>query len=143
MVSFFRIKKRFVFFSLSLFLLGKFFSIFNEVAAVEIELDPEQKEQEKVLKYGVGTFDKMGDDIRISRFYRRGPYLIYDCKGKHFACVIKENFENCAERRKKAKIWNKSGLACVPLKKFENRLNCEKTHREKLPQRSPEPLCKN
>ena len=46
-----------MFFSLSLFLLGKFFSIFNEVAAVEIELDPEQKTQEKVLQYGVGTFD--------------------------------------------------------------------------------------
>ena len=103
-MSFFRIKNRFVFFSLSLFLLGRFFSIFNEVVAVEIELDPEQKEQEKVLKYGVGTFDKMGDDIRISRFYRRGPYLIYDCKGKHFACVIKENFENCEERRKKANL---------------------------------------
>ena len=142
-MSFFRIKKGLVFFSLFLFLFGRPFQNFSTAFAVEIDLDTEQDEQERDVQYGVGTFDKMSDDIRISRFYRRGPYLIYDCKGKHFACVIEENFENCEERRKKAKVWNKNNLSCVPLKKFENRFNCEKTHREKLSQRSPEPLCKN
>ena len=143
MVSFFRVIKTFLFLSLFLFLFEGHFSPFIGVQAIEIELDPERKVQEKDLRYGVGTFDKLGDDVRISRFYRRGPYLIYDCEGRHFACVTRENFENCGERRKKAKVWNKKNLACAPLKKFNKRLDCEKTHREKLVQKSPEPLCKN
>ena len=143
MVSFFRIKKRFLFLSLFLFLAGPLFFIFVGTHAVEIDLDSERKVQEKDVQYGIGTFDKLGDDIRISRFYRRGPYFIYDCEGKHFACVNKENFENCKERRKKAKMWNKKRLACVPLKKFKKRFGCEKVHREKLSKKPPEPLCRN
>ena len=142
-MSFFRVKKRFLFLSLFLFLFGSLFFTFIGTHAVEIDVDSGRKMQEKDVQYGIGTFDKQGDDIRISRFYRRGSYLIYDCEGKHFACVTIENYEDCGERRKRAKIWNKKNLTCVPLKKFEKRFSCEKTHREKLYKKSPEPLCKN
>ena len=142
MVSFFRVKKFFLFLSLLLLIFEGSFSFLESAQAIEIDIGPSRKEQEKDVQYGIGTFDKKGDDVRISRFYRRGPYLIYDCESKHFACVTEENFEDCGERRKKAKIWNKKNLVCAPLKKFEKRLACEKTHRKKLLQRSPEPLCK-
>ena len=142
MVSFFRVGKFFLLFSFFLFLEGGGDFLYQRTQALEIELGPSRKLQEKDVQYGVGTFDKKGDDVRISRFYRRGPYLIYDCLGKHFACVTEENFEDCGERRKKAQLWNKKSLVCAPLKKFEKRGLCEKTHRKKLYQKSPDPLCK-
>ena len=142
MVSFFRQKKFFLFFFFFLSLSERGFFSYRCAEAIEIDIGTSRKVQEKDVQYGVGTFDKKGDDTRISRFYRRGSYLIYDCEGKHFACVTEENFEDCGERRKKAKLWNKKSLACAPLKKFGKRQICEKTHREKILQKSPEPLCR-
>ena len=86
----------------------------------------------------------MSDDVRISRFYRRGTLSSFTIvKGSTLHVLLRKILKIAKREEKKPKIWNKNNLSCVPLKKFENRFNCEKTHREKLSQRSPEPLCKN
>jgi hypothetical protein len=107
----------------------------------EVELGPSRKKLEKDVQIGFGTFDEKREDIRISPFYRRGRFLIYDCEKGHFACVIRENFDECKKRRKKAIIWGKVKLPCAPLKTFKVRKECEKIHYKKLYQKLPKKIC--
>ena len=54
----------------------------------------------------------------ISKIYRSGHYLIYDCHKRHFACVNKGSFEYCQKRRKTALLLKKKRVPCAPLKNF-------------------------
>ena len=124
------------------FFLGITFFAFVPLKGLEFELESPRKVQEKDVQYGLGTFDKKREDIRISPYYRSGSFLIYDCKDGHFACVIQENFDDCKKLREKAKLLGSSNLVCAPLKKFKDRTECRKVHYKKLYQKSSDKICK-
>ncbi|MCK5074349.1 MAG: hypothetical protein KAQ98_13045 [Bacteriovoracaceae bacterium] len=68
--------------------------------------------------------------VRISDKYDAGNYLIYDCIGRHFACVNGKSFRWCKLARKKSKILDRAVFACAPLKKFESLKECSKKQYE-------------
>ena len=126
----------------SSFLLGILFFVSLPSNGLEFEIGSPRKTQEKDVQYGLGTFDKKREDIRISPYYRSGSFLIYDCKDGHFACVIQENFEDCKKLREKAILLGSLNLVCAPLKKFKDRTECKKVHYKKLYQKSSDKICK-
>ena len=66
------------------------------------------------------------DSKVISLNYVSGPYLIYQCQNKHFACISKFNYESCVERRETAIRLKMRTLPCAPLRVFENVDECLK-----------------
>ena len=65
--------------------------------------------------------------IKISSKYMQGPYLLYDCKDHHYACVDKASYNDCRARRKDAILNGKEiSLNCAPLKKFNSSPVCIK-----------------
>jgi hypothetical protein len=65
---------------------------------------------------------------KISRKYRAGQWLIFDCKDSHFVCADQEGHESCTETRKKLISENKKNLACAPLKMFKSLKECKKAY---------------
>ncbi|MFP5385656.1 MAG: hypothetical protein ACLGHN_06220 [Bacteriovoracia bacterium] len=67
-----------------------------------------------------GTFQ----DI-ISEEYEAGPFLIYDCKDKHWVCVQPSYYENCKTLRKND-LAQREGLyhTCAPVGKFPTKKSC-------------------
>jgi hypothetical protein len=65
--------------------------------------------------------------LRISKEYRSGIYLIYDCEGRFYACVNSQSFEYCKEKRARSKEKKRKLMACAPLKKFDTGPACIET----------------
>ena len=71
---------------------------------------------------------KHKDSLRISKKYRSGNNLIYDCTDKHFACVSENDGKNCQERYRKEKLLNQISFSCRLLKLYKENDDCEKMH---------------
>ena len=52
----------------------------------------------------------------ISKQYKQGEYLIYDCNGQYFACVDVDSYKNCQNKRFVAWKTRQQNLGCSPLK---------------------------
>ncbi len=63
-------------------------------------------------------------DKIISEEYKEGPFLIYDCAGKFWACVDTEGFKSCQDKRKEASAKAKTNLACTPIQEFNTSSLC-------------------
>lgn len=53
-----------------------------------------------------------------------GSWLIYNCQERHWTCVIKEDFDECAEKRDRDKVKRKKRLRCAPLGEFPTKKSC-------------------
>lgn len=84
--------------------------------AMPVDLDFELKKLEKLRDFE--------SDIMISRQYRRGANLIYDCESQHFACVSLEGFERCTQKRAEDLQKKKIDLRCTPFKAFSTVEEC-------------------
>lgn len=73
---------------------------------------------EKVLN----DFDPRTDII--SEKYEAGPYLIYNCKEKHFVCVMEANYKECEAERAQDNLEKKLDLSCAPISKMLNKKSC-------------------
>lgn len=60
----------------------------------------------------------------ISEEYTAGAFLIYDCKERHWVCVMASDFEACqkgwSQENKEFSDRNK----CFPVKEFPNKKSC-------------------
>lgn len=67
-------------------------------------------------------------DVRtdiISDNYEAGQYLIYDCKEKHWTCVMETYFKECAEKREKDLLnIDEVYHSCAPIEKYPNKRSC-------------------
>ena len=52
----------------------------------------------------------------ISKEYRQGEYLIYDCEGHYFTCVDIDSYRDCQNKRFMAWKTRQLHLSCAPLK---------------------------
>ena len=78
-----------------------FFSlVFGEVVDIELELL-------EASKYHA-----------ISKEYRQGEYLIYDCEGHYFACVDIDSNHICQNKRSIAWKTRQLYLSCTSLQRF-------------------------
>jgi hypothetical protein len=66
----------------------------------------------------------------ISKCYKRGPYLVYDCERGNYACVDKDGFQLCKDFREQSIIKKNKVLSCAPLKKFDQLKLCIKKQKE-------------
>lgn len=60
----------------------------------------------------------------ISDKYEAGPFLIYDCKDKHYVCVLESYFKECGESRAKDIHDRKLELSCAPISEHLNKKSC-------------------
>lgn len=77
-------------------------------------------------------------DVTASVNYQAtGRGLVYNCRGRHWACVDKENYIKC---RKLSKEWEKD---CVTQGVFENNQLCFDTQQKFTNSNAPVDFCKN
>jgi len=82
------------------------------------------------------------EKVQISKRYKTGTHLIYDCSKRHFACVDKFSFKDCFERRKLAIDLKSSNLLpCVPLVKYKNPKICHEAQYLKQHRRRNKSFC--
>lgn len=60
----------------------------------------------------------------ISEDYEAGPFLIYDCKKKHFVCVLESYYKACDEKREKDNHNKELDLSCAPIAEMPNKKSC-------------------
>ena len=72
---------------------------------------------------GLSGFDPKTDIIAGN--YDAGPYLIYDCKEKHWVCVMEEFYKECGEKRKRdlASV-DDTKYSCAPIGEFPTKKGC-------------------
>lgn len=72
---------------------------------------------------GVAGFDPRTDIIADN--YEAGPYLIYDCKEKHWVCVMDEYYKECQEKRTRDLASTDSTKhSCAPIGQFPTKKSC-------------------
>lgn len=64
------------------------------------------------------------EDYPLDDKYKGGPYLIYDCERKHYACVDVDGHELCKTARQKSIDEKAKEYACAPLKMFDEKTKC-------------------
>jgi len=89
----------------------------------EVPKDGENKEEVIIKKKNTDMQEDLNEPW-ISQKYKRGEYLIYDCKSHYFACVNSISYEICEEKRDSEKSDGKRFLTCVPLKQFKTQKLC-------------------
>lgn len=61
----------------------------------------------------------------ISEEYEAGPFLVYDCKDKHWVCVQPSYYENCKDLRKRDLARTEELYhTCAPAGKFPTKRSC-------------------
>jgi len=72
---------------------------------------------------GVAGFDPKTDIIADN--YDAGPFLMYDCKEKHWVCVMEEFYKDCEDKRKReiASV-NETKHSCAPIGSFPTKKSC-------------------
>jgi hypothetical protein len=83
-----------------------------------LSLDVHAQEAEKVLN----GYDPKADII--SENYEAGPFLIYDCKEKHWTCVLESYYRNCEKSRSKDNHEKKLKMDCAAVAEFPNKKSC-------------------
>ncbi len=73
--------------------------------------------------------ESMKEDYPIDLLHQAGEYLIYHCERKHYACVNKRSFDDCAEERTKVlENQKEEKLPCYRLIKFDDKVSCVKAN---------------
>ncbi|MFN8369129.1 MAG: hypothetical protein U0T83_00730 [Bacteriovoracaceae bacterium] len=70
-----------------------------------------------------------------------GRGLVYNCEGKHWACIDKEGFARCEMNKK----WHESKASkpsCVPFEVYENEADCGKAQQSKVNEAIKTDFCK-
>jgi len=78
--------------------------------------------------------------LKISKSYRQGKHLIYDCKSGYFACVWKRNLEDCKEKEKYAISRNHLVHECRFFKSFKDDKTCEQKQSYFMAKQSPKKI---
>ena len=61
----------------------------------------------------------------IAENYEAGPYLIYDCKEKHWVCVMEPFYKECEEKRSRdLASTNNVSHSCAPVGVFPTKKSC-------------------
>jgi hypothetical protein len=69
-------------------------------------------------------FAYSGEAYKIDDKYSGGPYLVYDCQLKHFACVSEVDNKHCIEERNQAIQRKLEIYPCANLTKFKDKKEC-------------------
>lgn len=79
----------------------------------------------------VEYYKKYIEETLISKVYRKGKSLIYDCTNLHYACVSDDSLEACLEP------------GCLRIKTFKDQPECFKEHKRVMSKTSITRFCKN
>ncbi|MDD0852284.1 hypothetical protein HBN50_04205 [Halobacteriovorax sp. GB3] len=92
--------------------------------SIEQKHSRDSKENKYETKEQIDAFFRFENEPKISSEYRRGQFLIYDCKKKSFICVDKDSFELCKSKRLEMRELKSRHLSCAPLKDFKDQKVC-------------------
>jgi hypothetical protein len=83
--------------------------------------------ENKGLEVGV---DIDQQDPNMDALYKKGPYLVYDCKNKHWVCTQELEYKRCQIQRKTSLLDYENELACAYFDVFDRREDCWKKQQE-------------
>lgn len=63
-------------------------------------------------------------DQNMDAFYKKGPYLVYDCRTRHWVCTQELEYKRCQEQRKNALLDYEDILPCASFDIFNKRQDC-------------------
>ncbi len=110
-----------------------------EVVATTNE-DANEKVKEKMDKTEIAEVEKIKFE-RAPNYEVLGRGLVYNCEGKHWACIDKEGFSHC-EMNKKWHEQKGSKPSCVPFQVYENEADCGKAQQGKVNEAIKTDFCK-
>lgn len=87
----------------------------------------------------VRGFDPRNDVI--SDDYIAGPFLIYNCKKGHWACVLEEYYTSCKEERAQDERENRTTSGCAPVAEFDVKFRCYQEQLRLVSNVDPAKLC--
>ncbi len=93
--------------------------------------------------FDVAIYKKFMEEVYITNEFRRGEFLIYNCDLKHFACVNKDSFKLCANKRRNSKEFKQKGQSCRPIRSFKDQASCFTAQYKVSQKTSMENFCKN
>ena len=88
-------------------------------------------------------YEKLRGEVVISKKYRAGRYLLYDCEDRHFACADEISYKLCKIYRQEDKDRKKELLSCGPLKKYETAEECHQAIYTFVHRIVPKDFCMN
>jgi hypothetical protein len=72
---------------------------------------------------GISGYDPVND--MISEKYEAGAWLIYDCKEKHWTCVLESYYRKCEEERARELSQKDDPYhSCATISEFPNKRSC-------------------
>lgn len=78
-----------------------------------------------VLYTSNGVCESQREVEYVSDKYLSGPFLIYDCQQRHWACVSEENFKECTSLREDDLLNQGPYIhSCSPLGQFPTVRSC-------------------
>lgn len=96
-------------------------------------LEDFQRKLEKDRAYAE-NFRRFHTESPIGEGLFKGPFLVYLCKKRHFACVNNESIVNCE---------NDESMGCLIIKKFEGQKECFKNQYEAMLKMKIDSFCKS
>ena len=90
--------------------------VFFAISGGHAQEEPAPKKKEKIYDNDL--------DIQLDEQYEAGPFLIYQCGNKHFACVNKKSRDKCQLQRYYAQQTGDRNLQCANLKEFKVTKHC-------------------
>ena len=80
---------------------------------------------------------------KISKYFREGSYLIYDCEERHYACVSQEGHDLCQQWRRESYRRRDPIFSCAPLKNYKGIAGCQAKLYELMFRAAPKDFCVN
>lgn len=80
-----------------------------------------------IFLFSAGFYPAVSESqvFALSDTYVSGPYLVYDCSRKHWACVSEENFNDCKfQRNEDLEYREKLTHSCSPISLFPSFQSC-------------------
>ena len=69
-------------------------------------------------------------DPNMDALYKKGPYLVYDCRTRHWVCTKELEYKRCQRQRKESLLDYDDKLPCATFDIFDKRQDCWKRQQE-------------
>lgn len=78
---------------------------------------------------------------KISNKFYTGPNLIYDCNGRNWVCVDKDDYKACKVSRIKSIEEHEMALPCAPFDEFPTKNECYELQLKMVSSNMPVEFC--
>jgi hypothetical protein len=97
--------------------------------------------EDKIIPLDDEELSLKKSNYQIDQNYKAGSYLIYNCENGHYACVDKDGFTFCKNRRDEAKEKMSKIYPCSPISEFASKTKCAYKNYEVIEELAKKRFC--